>query len=138
MPEVRICVDVDDLERGIAFYTRALGLTLGRRFDDQWVELLGAPVPIDLLVNAAGTRASPAAEASRDYRRHWTPVHVDVVVPDLDLALRRALEAGATLDRDVQQRAYGRMANLADPFGHGLCLLELRGRGYDELLAGGT
>jgi hypothetical protein len=26
------------------------------------------------------------------------------------------------------------MANLADPFGHGFCLLELRGRGYDEIL----
>jgi hypothetical protein len=26
------------------------------------------------------------------------------------------------------------MANLSDPFGHGLDLLEFSGRGYDELL----
>jgi len=26
------------------------------------------------------------------------------------------------------------MANLADPFGHGFCLLEFRGKGYDEVL----
>lgn len=27
------------------------------------------------------------------------------------------------------------MANLADPFGNGFCLLELEGRGYDKLVA---
>jgi lactoylglutathione lyase len=30
-------------------------------------------------------------------------------------------------------RKWGRMANLADPFGHGLCLVEFRGRGYGEI-----
>jgi lactoylglutathione lyase len=25
---------------------------------------------------------------------------------------------------------------LADPFGHGLCLIEFRGRGYDEIATG--
>jgi hypothetical protein len=27
------------------------------------------------------------------------------------------------------------MANMGDPFGHGFCLLQFQGRGYDELLA---
>ncbi len=27
-----------------------------------------------------------------------------------------------------------RLAILADPFGNGFCLLEFRGRGYDELI----
>jgi predicted enzyme related to lactoylglutathione lyase len=72
----------------------------------------------------------------RNYRRHWTPVHIDLVVEDLDAALRRALAAGAALDREVQSKKWGRLANLADPFGNGLCLLEMRGRGYDELLGG--
>jgi len=135
MLDLRVCIDVDDLERGIAFYTRALGLTVGRRAGAEWVELLGARAPVDLLAKAAGTRASPSAEAARDYRRHWTPVHLDLVVTDLDAALRRALEAGAKLERDVQSAPWGRMANLADPFGHGLCLLEFRGRGYDEVIA---
>ena len=56
-------------------------------------------------------------------------------MPDLDVAVRRAQGAGAVLDREVQTRKYGRLANLADPFGNGFCLLELRGRGYDELVA---
>jgi len=33
---------------------------------------------------------------------------------------------------------WGRMASLADPFGHGIDLLEFRGRGYDEILAAGS
>jgi catechol 2,3-dioxygenase-like lactoylglutathione lyase family enzyme len=131
---LRVCIDVEDLERGIAFYTRALGLVPGRRLGDGWVELLGAPVPIDLLAEPPGSLPAPGA-GERDYRRHWTPVHVDVVVDDLDAAVRRAVDAGAVLDRDVQERRWGRQANVADPFGNGLCLLEMKGRGYDELVA---
>jgi catechol 2,3-dioxygenase-like lactoylglutathione lyase family enzyme len=135
MASLRVCIDVDDLESGIAFYTRAFGLEIGRRLGDKWAELLGAPSPIDLLAKAAGTTASPAAPAGRDYARHWTPVHLDFEVSDLDAAVKRALSAGATLERGIEDQVWGRMANLADPFGHGFCLLEFRGRGYDELLA---
>jgi catechol 2,3-dioxygenase-like lactoylglutathione lyase family enzyme len=132
---LRICIDVDELERGIAFYTQGLGLTLGRRLGSAWAELLGAGSPVDLLAKPAGSAAVPgAAGPLRSYARHWTPVHLDVSVEDLDAALARALAAGARLERDVQEQVWGRMANLADPFGHGLCLLELRGRGYDALL----
>lgn len=135
MTGLRVCIDVDDLERGIAFYTAALGLTVARRLRSDWAELAGAPVPIDLLANAAGTAASPAAAARRDYGRHWTPVHLDLVVEDLDAAVRRARESGAAVEVDVRERPYGRLAVLADPFGHGFCLIEFRGRGYDEVLA---
>jgi predicted enzyme related to lactoylglutathione lyase len=136
MLEVRVCVDVDDLEKGIAFYTRAFDLRVGRRLDRSWVELLGARSPIDLLAEPAGSKAAPTAEPHRDYRRHWTPVHLDFCVSDLDVAVERATHAGATLDREVQDRPWGRMANMADPFGNGFCLLELRGRGYDEIAPG--
>jgi predicted enzyme related to lactoylglutathione lyase len=137
MPDLRVCIDVDDLERGLAFYTRAFGLAPGRRAGSGWVELLGAAAPIDLLAKPARTPATPAAPAVRDYGRHWTPVHLDVVVPELDAAVARAVAAGAVLERPVQEQAWGRMANLGDPFGHGFCLIEFRGRGYDAL-AGGT
>src|SRR5678809_720457 len=62
MLEVRVCVDVDDLEKGIAFYTRAFDLRVGRRLDRSWVELLGARSPIDLLAEPAGSKAAPTAE----------------------------------------------------------------------------
>jgi len=133
--QLRICIDVPDLEKGIAFYTQVFGLTLGRRLGRGWAELLGALAAIDLLAEPAGSASSPGSSAARDYKRHWTPVHVDWPVPDLDAAVRRAQAAGAVLDRDVQTRKYGRLANLADPFGNGFCFLEMRGRGYDELVA---
>jgi catechol 2,3-dioxygenase-like lactoylglutathione lyase family enzyme len=134
MIELRVCIDVDDLERGIAFYTGGLGLRPGRRLGDAWAELLGGATPIDLLAKRPGSAPCAGREARRDYARHWTPVHLDFVVTDLDGALRRVTAAGAALEGEVQTQAWGRMANLADPFGHGLCLIEFRGRGYDELL----
>jgi predicted enzyme related to lactoylglutathione lyase len=129
-------LDVDDLARAEDFYVRGLGLSVGRRFGDSFLELLGASSPIYLLQKAPGTL--PFAEApGRDYARHWTPVHIDFVVDDLDDALRRALEAGAKIEGAVVTRKWGRMANLADPFGHGICLVQFAGRGYDELLPPG-
>ena len=77
--QLRVCIDVDDLEKGIAFYRDALGLSSGRR---------------------------------------------------------RAQAAGATLEQGPQTKKWGRLAVLADPFGNGFCLLEFRGRGYDEMLDG--
>jgi len=136
MIELRACIDVDDLDKAIAFYTQALGLKLGRRLGSDWAELLGATSPIDLLAKPAGSPASPSAALVRDYRRHWTPVHLDFTVTGLEEVVRRAQAAGATLERAIQQREWGRMANLADPFGHGFCLLEFKGRGYDTLLEG--
>ncbi|RYF30476.1 MAG: VOC family protein [Comamonadaceae bacterium] len=137
--DVRICIDVDDLERGIRFYTAGLGLKAGRRLGDDWVELLGASSPIDLLVNASGT--PPLGHASpqrRDYARHWTPVHLDFVVTGIDEVAQRLVNFGAVLEQPIQERRWGRMASLADPFGHGIDLLEFKGRGYDEILSPAT
>ncbi len=134
--EIRICIDVDDLERGIAFYAQGLGLRTGRRLGDDWVELLGGGSAIDLLANAIGT--APLGESHpqrRDYGRHWTPVHLDFVVTEIEAVVQKLVSQGATLERPIQERKWGRMANLADPFGHGLDLLEFTGRGYDEMLS---
>jgi predicted enzyme related to lactoylglutathione lyase len=132
--QLRVCIDVDDLDKGIAFYTRALGLTVGRRLGKNWAELLGAPVPVDLLAEKPGTAPIPVAGSLRDYRRHWTPVHLDWPVAELDAAVGRAQAAGATLEGGIREKKWGRLAILADPFGNGFCLLEFRGRGYDELI----
>ena len=134
--QLRICIDVDDLDEGIAFYTRVLGLTVGRRLGKNWAELLGAPVPVDLLAEKPGTAPIPVAGSLREYRRHWTPVHLDWPVAELDAAVGRAQAAGATLEGGIREKKWGRLAIFADPFGNGFCLLEFRGRGYDELIGG--
>ena len=129
-------VDVDDLDRAVSFYTAALGLHVGRRFSGGGIELLGAEAPIYMLVARPGTPPFPGARVVRDYGRHWTPVHLDFAVDDLDAAVRRAVEAGAKVEIPLERAAWGRMAVLADPFGHGFCLLQFEGRGYDEIATG--
>jgi len=127
-------IDVDDLERAIQFYTTALGLRLARRlFDGSVAEMLGAASPIYLMAKPAGTRASPGSSLVRDYRRHWTPVHLDFAVDDLPAAVARAVAAGAKLDGEIQSFGWGRQATLSDPFGHGFCVLQFSSRGYDTV-----
>jgi len=129
--EVHAYIDVADIERGIAFYCDGLGLSLRRRLSPSWVELAGANLPIFLLGNRAPATDLGATQLRRDFARHWTPVHLDFIVPDLDAAVARLTALGATLDRDIQEREYGRMANMADPFGNGFDLIEFSGPGYD-------
>lgn len=86
-------VDVPNLEQAVAFYTKAFGLAVRRRFGEQGAELAGWPTPIWLLEKAAGTSAAPGCR--RSYERHWTPLHLDIVVDDIDSALSRAISAGA-------------------------------------------
>ncbi|MFC4729069.1 VOC family protein [Coralloluteibacterium thermophilus] len=131
MPGLLINIDVEDLERAEAFYCAALDLRVGRRFGGGVLELLGTDAPIYLLENKAGTRA--AADSVRDYARHWTPVHADFVVDDLDAACRRALAAGASAEGPVRSHAWGRIAQFADPFGNGFCLVAFSERGYDAI-----
>jgi predicted enzyme related to lactoylglutathione lyase len=128
-----INIDVPDAEAAMRFYTEAFGLTVGRRFGKDFVELLGWEAPVYLLAKDAGTVG--AGGDLRHYERHWTPFHLDVVVADVDAAVERAVAAGATLEAPARDAPYGRIAMLADPFGHGFCLLQFSARGYDALLA---
>lgn len=131
--QLLVNIDVDDLEKGIAFYTQALALNVGRRFGDGAVELLGASAAIYLLVKPAGSIAVPGTLQPRSYQRHWTPVHFDVAVDDIDAAVRRAQAVGAVLEGEMQTHAWGRLAPMADPFGNGFCFIQFLGRGYDEI-----
>jgi PhnB protein len=48
-----------------------------------------------------------------------TPVVLSIYVEDVDATVARATEAGATVDRPVQDRFYGdRVGQIEDPFGH--------------------
>ena len=126
-------IDVPDLARATEFYVAALGLGVGRRFGEDAVELLTAGTAIYLLLKPAGTRAAPGAK--RVYARHWTPVHLDFVVEDgeLEAAVERARAAGASVEQEIGEQPWGRIAILADPFGNGFCMLAFRGRGYDAI-----
>ncbi|MBN5052491.1 VOC family protein [Stenotrophomonas maltophilia] len=126
-------LDVPDLVAAEAFYTQAFGLHSGRRLGTGALELLGGPTPLYLLQNDAGSAATQDGDV-RDYERHWTPLHLDWVVDDIEAAVVRVVAAGATLEQSVRERRWGRIAVLSDPFGHGFCLIQFSGEGYDALV----
>lgn len=130
-------IDVADLAAAERFYVVAFGLRAARRLGDHVLELAGADVAIYLLENASGSTAANGTEdnqgTTRDYGRHWTPIHIDVVVEDLDAALSRALTAGALQEGAVRNESWGRIVQVADPFGHGWCLLQFSEQGYDAI-----
>jgi predicted enzyme related to lactoylglutathione lyase len=131
--DLLVNLDVDDLEHATRFYTAAFGLTVGRRFGASGVEMRGSSAPIYLLVKKPGTRPAPTVEQPRGYARHWTPVHLDFVVDDIDRAVAGAVAAGAAQEQPVTTHPWGKLAVMADPFGHGFCFVQFLGRGYDEV-----
>jgi predicted enzyme related to lactoylglutathione lyase len=126
-------LDVDDLEKGIRFYSSAFGLSVGRRFGSFGAEMLGSSAPIYLLAKSKGTAAAETTTQRRTYERHWTPVHLDFVVEDIDLAVEKAVAAGARLEKPKTTHKWGKLALMADPFGHGFCFVQFLGQGYDEI-----
>lgn len=133
---VLVNIDVSNIDLAVRFYTTAFDLRVGRTFGSDGVELLGAASPIYLLVKEDGSSACCGGTHARDYSRHWTPVHLDFVVTNLDAAIKKATGAGATLERDTQTKTWGKIALMADPFGHGFCLIEFIGSGYDSIATG--
>lgn len=142
--DLLVNLDVPDIAAAERLYAAAFGLTAGRRFGDAALELLGAAVPLYLLRQPAGSTG--AAGQPRDYGRHWTPLHLDVAVNDLETALDRALAAGFAADdlaerpqdpraarASIRSAPWGRLVRLADPFGHGWCLIQFSAAGYDAV-----
>ena len=108
-------IDVDDLEKAIAFYSTGLGLRLERRLlDDSVAEMSGASSTIQLLLKPAGSSPASSIRVTRAYKRHWTPVHLDFAVEDISVAVERATHAGATLEGTIEAHAWGHLATLSD------------------------
>ena len=121
---VSICIDVPNLTVAIRFYTSAFGFTGATSPVPGVAVLCAGSTMICLLEKRAGSRASAHTEETRRYERHWTPVHLDIHVADLDEALARALDAGAKKEQVFKNAKHGSAAFCSDPFGHGFCLLE--------------
>jgi len=102
-----------------------------RRLSPRWIELAGANIPIFLLADRPTVADLGTVKVPRNFERHWTPVHLDFIVADLDRMVSRLAAMGGTLDREIKTREYGRIANMADPFGNGFDLIEFSGSGYD-------
>jgi predicted enzyme related to lactoylglutathione lyase len=116
--EFSICIDVDDVDRAVVFYGRGLGLTVVESHPD-WAHVKLGAQTFWIMKSAAGAQG----QISRDYRRHWTPVHLDFTVDDIDAVVKRAVEAGGKLEGKIQRGAKGALANMVDPSGNGVDLV---------------
>ena len=134
MKELIVNIDVPDLNAGIDFYSSALGFHCVRKlFGGSVAELRCDAGRIFLIEHPGGSLAVPDKPAQRHYSPHWTPVHIDLPVPELDSAVAKALANGACANGPVSSQVFGRLAPMRDPFGHGFCLIEFNSQGYDAV-----
>ena len=134
MSQLLINIDVPDIDVGVSFYVNGLGFTLVRTlFEKSVAELVLGQATVYLIEQAEETKPFPAASRPRTYERHWTPVHLDVVVADMSAALEKAIAAGATRSGGTTTHDWGTLTPLSDPFGHGVCLLQFSPAGYDAV-----
>lgn len=125
-------IDVPELVPAIAFYTTALGLKLTRILDDDVAELASGSCSICLLSKPAGSAPAPSVTEERRYTRHWTPVHMDFVVGDIEKAAKQAIAAGATRESECVEWRGSKCITFSDPFGHGFCLIEFAQGTYSD------
>ena len=126
MIEITANIDVDDLDKACEFYCKAFELTRGEMFGEHALELMGANCKLYLLAREPGSEPVKERPDKRDYGRHWTPVHLDFVVKNIESALERALQAGAKAETSIRSYDFGRIVVVADPWGHGHCIIEMK------------
>lgn len=131
--EMLLNIDVPNLKQAEEFYCAAFDLHVGRRLGSKALELIGGPLPIYLLLKAEGSAPTSNAANLRTYKRHWSPIHLDIVVPDINTSTSKVLAAGAIQEGPITVFDWGKLGPFADPFGHGFCLIEFVGSGYDEI-----
>ncbi|WOB44643.1 VOC family protein [Thermoleptolyngbya oregonensis NK1-22] len=117
-PAVTPYLIVHDAAGAIAFYEQAFGATELMRLADPSGKLAHAEIKIG---NSPIMLSDEFPEM--DYRSAQaiggTPVSLMVYVEDVDSLFNRAIAAGATEIRPVENQFYGdRAGTLADPFGH--------------------
>jgi catechol 2,3-dioxygenase-like lactoylglutathione lyase family enzyme len=118
-----VSIDVPSLEEGLRFYRDALGMAEIARPIATYAILKCGGGRIGLMEKAAGSKPAPGSEDVRRYERHWTPVHIDFEVGDLDDFLARAVQAGAIIEHRFAVAGRPPIAFCSDPFGNGFCAL---------------
>jgi predicted enzyme related to lactoylglutathione lyase len=119
---------VPSLAQGLAFYERVFGFVETARPFPTMAILDANNVTVCMHEKAAGSKPSPSGADVRRYERHWTPVHLDLHVADLDDALGRLREAGGAVEAEFRSHGPKPVAFCCDPFGNGFCIIgERRG-----------
>ena len=97
MLKVSICVDVPDLQAATKFYCEALGCSLEKE-QATHNTLSAAGTTLHLSLKEAGSDATNGGSCLRDYERHWTPVHLDFDVTDVEEAAAKVIRLGGSVE----------------------------------------
>ena len=121
MPKVSIAIDVADRQQAESFYIDALGCEHLRDPYPHMTVVSAGDIEIWLVEKPAGTDPLPRGGSIRSYERHWTPVHLDFYVDDIEATLQRIADNHGICEQEGES-GY-RWAFCADPFGNGFCLM---------------
>jgi PhnB protein len=117
-PRVSPYLVVDGAAKAIDFYTSVLGATERMRMDGPDGKIGHAELTIgDSLIMLADEY--PDMNYVGPKQIGGTPVTIGVYVEDVDATVERAVQAGATVLRPIENQFYGdRSGQFEDPFGH--------------------
>ncbi|MCU7917184.1 MAG: VOC family protein [Candidatus Thiodiazotropha sp. (ex Epidulcina cf. delphinae)] len=122
MIKISVSIDVSDLKQAEAFYVKALGCKKVRDQGSDMVVLSTENCDLYLQEKKAGTKPLVSSEVVRDYKRHWTPVHLDFLTENVDRVVEKILKLGG-LHEGGESGDWGSIAYCADPFGNGFCII---------------
>ncbi|MEZ4403989.1 MAG: VOC family protein [Kofleriaceae bacterium] len=122
-PTVHVSIDVPELEAGLRFYQAVFGLIETARPFPTMAILDGNNLTVCIHQKAAGSRSSTTGDDQRRYDRHWTPVHLDLHVADLDPVLAQVRAAGGAIEHEYRTQGPRPTAFCSDPFGNGFCVI---------------
>ncbi|NVJ06527.1 VOC family protein [Myxococcus sp. AM001] len=117
-PRLSLALVLKDASAALDFYTRAFGAKEKYRLTEPSGRVGHAEMDL-------GGVTLMVADEYPEYgivgpqSRGGTTCSLNLRVEDVDAAAQRAIDAGATLERPIQNEFYGeRAAHLRDPFGH--------------------
>lgn len=122
-PSVHVSIDVPDLAAGLRFYGSVFGFVETARPFPTMAVLDANNVTVCMHQKAGGTASSAGSADARRYERHWTPVHLDLHVHDLDAVLSRVRAEGGQVERELRTQGPKPVAFCSDPFGNGFCVI---------------
>ena len=115
-----VSIDVPDLNSGVEFYCSVFGWKETSRPFPEMAVVDGNNVTVCIHFKAPGTKPTPS-DVVRNYKRHWTPVHLDMHVEDFNATISKAIDAGATIEEKFEKPKP--TAFCSDPFGNGFCII---------------
>ena len=121
MIKITVSIDVSNLKKAEIFYSEALGCKKIREQGDMIV-LASDNCDIYLQEKEAGTEPLVSSDTVRDYKRHWTPVHLDFITENIDEVVKNVIKFGG-LHEGGESGDWGSIAHCADPFGNGFCVI---------------